>query len=225
MVKKEYIINGKSYKSKSEITKYFKNIKDKYHGGTLLKEKNMNEYNDVLSLFNEHSKSSEKLKGITNIVIKKNPSGSNAFYIVKGDIHEDISYLHIINKCLGNDVNTINKKVQLDNLKSAMRYSFYSQKLEFRNNCNDKFCVFCKTTENLEIDHVIEFNIVMKNFLKKTNLETPIEFDDHHTTHAAIFKKKDIKFEKEWFNYHKENTSLRYLCKKCNCSRNRKEKI
>ena len=58
------------------------------------------------------------------------------------------------------------------------------------------------------------------DFLKNRK-DIPNLFDDGEYN-QAIFKKDDENFENEWKEYHKHHATLRFLCKKCNNSRNKK---
>ena len=51
--------------------------------------------------------------------------------------------------------------------------------------------------------------------------DIPVKFDDS-PYNSAMFSSNDKKIEEEWYNYHKEHAILRYLCRKCNISRNKK---
>jgi hypothetical protein len=223
----KYNINGNIFNSKKSVKDYFKDIKDKHIPNTKLKDRHSDDFNDLIDLFKHHEKYEEKLEYLLDIVIKKNPSNHNAFYIIKSnsDEDEDISYLHIINNCLGNSKVSIIEKRQKENLKSAMRYAIYQQKIDFKSNCKEVYCKFCRSKTNLEIDHVVEFKILYEDFLKKTKMIIPNVFDNCSKTHASVFRKEDKSFSDEWYDYHLKNTSFRYLCKKCNCARNRKNKI
>ena len=118
---------------------------------------------------------------------------------------EDISYRCCINKFSSNS-----------NLLRALRYTIEPQMREFRNN-NELICDFCKSTNNIQIDHIVFFKDLVKFFLSnKRNI--PITFDDNEYN-GCKFKVEDKKFSDEWYNYHKKYAKLRCLCSKCNLQR------
>lgn len=222
----KYKFNNKSFNTKKDVIIHFKSIKDKHSPNTKLKDKYYEDFCDVVELFKHHENHQEKLSDLSDIIIKKTPDNNQiAFYIIKSNSNEDtnISYRHIINNCLGNDKKQIHKKKQINNLKSSMRHSIIPQKNNFKKECNRLYCSFCGSGHNLEVDHVIEFKILYEKFLKQTKLKIPTEFDNCDKTHSAIFKKEDKEFNDAWYDFHLKNTSFRYLCKKCNCSRNKKK--
>lgn len=176
-----------------------------------VKNINIDAYNKLCELFKNHPEYPYKIRDMVDLCIKKNKLNFKAFElnIIREDGSiEDISYRSCI------------VKRPLDyNLKQAMRYSISPQILEFKNKSN-LICSFCNSTENLEIDHIKLFKELYDDFIKQ-NTNIPTIFDDN-TYNGAMFKKEDVEFEEKWRNYHKDNATLRVLCKKCNCSRNKK---
>tara|TARA_R110000737_G_scaffold327250_1_gene341404 strand:- start:91 stop:747 length:657 start_codon:yes stop_codon:yes gene_type:complete len=216
----KYVINKTSFKTKNEITKYFKNLKDSYDNYTYLKDEHNEKYNDVLELFKHHSESEQKLENITDILIKLDSNGYPAFFIVKNDEHVSISYIHAIG-CINRTQKQINKTNQNYNMAQAMRNCIRPQISDFLElNNNNKQCEFCKSNESLQVDHIHRFRDLQKEFydLVENSILTPMKFDKE-PNNSIIFHEDNRNYSEKWFNYHKEKATLRYLCKKCNQTR------
>ena len=104
----------------------------------------------------------------------------------------------------------------------AMRNAIEEQILDFRS----KFfliCDLCNSNEQIHIDHdEPQFVELVDAFLENyENKDIPQEFDKDNG-HTPIFKYCNKEFENEWFKFHLDKANLRVLCKKCNCSREKK---
>tara|TARA_R110000803_G_scaffold210490_1_gene282438 strand:- start:52 stop:741 length:690 start_codon:yes stop_codon:yes gene_type:complete len=220
-----YTINNKTFKTKAEIKLHYRKIKDKHDVKTFLKRNHTEDYNDLIELFKYHEYYEEKIKDMMDIVVKYNGYGTKAFYIVKLPDDEDIGvFTHCISQIPVSRKTTKKLKSSKEkNLTSAMRYSIQPQINIFRNNNKENICEFCKKKGKMEIDHIKRFQIIQEDFLKINTLEIPSNFDDADETHQASFKDKDELFRTAFYNYHLEKASLRYLCKKCNLSRGKKD--
>ena len=169
-------------------------------------------YNDMVELFKNHPEYPNKITRMVDLCIKQNTRNSKyyEFNIIKDDgSTEDISY-----RCC------INKRPKNHDLNSAMRSAIEDQIIDFRNSIVNKKCEFCSSCDNIEVDHIYLFKKLCLDFLKNKK-DIPNSFDDGKYN-QAIFKKSDENFENEWKEYHKINSFLRFLCKKCNASRNKK---
>ena len=212
----KYSINNKNFKSKEQIKKYFKNIKDKYDDNTLLKKQNEEEYNDVIALFKNHEEYEKKTENMRDILIKRDYYRNKAFYIFKNDGSiEDISYIHSIN-CIGKTKQQILEKMTVKDLTQALRYCIKPQIYQFRENTNQTSCQLCNSTYKLEVDHIIKFEKIKKDFLRQTNLQIPTSFTDDSETHEHCFKDEDNEFSQAFFLYHSQHAQLRILCRRCN---------
>ncbi len=105
-------------------------------------------------------------------------------------------------------------------LKSSMRYAISPQIIDFKNKCELLECKFCKSKENIEIDHVILFKLLCDDFLKDRN-DISSSFDDTFCF-STVFKKDDNQFQDDWIEYHRKNAILQCLCKTCNLKKKRK---
>lgn len=218
----KYIINNKTFNQKTDIKKYFKEIKDKYPVNTCLKEENEEEYNDVIEFFKNHHEYEEKTKDMKDIIIKFNAYYDKAYYILKNDNTTlDISYLHAYN-CIGKTLEQILRMVSKKDLNLAFRYCVKQQSLDFRKTTNQICCQFCGSKNQLEVDHELEFKNIVKMFLKQNKTIVPVSFDDDEITHQPKFKQEDKNFNDDFFKFHLEHFAPRLLCKKCNLSRNKK---
>ena len=169
-------------------------------------------YNELMDLFKNHPEYPKKIENVIDIAIernKQNPSFYEYKIIKSNGDTDNISY-----RCC------INKPCKDNNLKNAMRYAVENQILEFRNNCNILECEFCKSRQNIHIDHIKPFKELYDDFLKDRN-DIPSIFDDNYYN-SAKFQEIDEDFENEWSEYHKNNATLRCLCRKCNTGRNKK---
>lgn len=176
-----------------------------------LKTTNTSAYNKFCELFKNHPEYPEKLNNMVDICIKKNKMNSQ--YLELNIIREDGSIEDISYR------SCISKRPSDYNLKRAMRYSIEPQILEFKNN-NPLICSFCNSTDDIQIDHIKHFQSLYDEFLKH-NTNIPTLFDDN-IYNTAMFKKEDFDFEEKWRKFHKDNASLRPLCKKCNLCRKKK---
>jgi len=197
------------FKTKKELKEYTKNIIYDKVGITSSIKNNYPQYWDFfIYLFSGHYDYNNKIKDMDDIIITNNKQNKKYLEInIKknnGDII-DISY----NKCISGKPK--------DNLTLAMRNSITPQIMEFKKN-NENICVLCGSDQKIHIDHFKpQFIELKKNFLLKHE-QVPEKFDDNYF-HSKIFKPEDLKFQKNWEEYHKKNCCLRVLCQKCNLSR------
>tara|TARA_R110002096_G_scaffold414849_1_gene616166 strand:- start:43 stop:726 length:684 start_codon:yes stop_codon:yes gene_type:complete len=213
-----YEINNKIFKTKKEIEDHFKKGKDKFKGRTSLLENDEELMKDFFELSKHHDEFNNKTKGMIDIIIKDNGFGHNAYFIIKENQTEDldISYLHCVKM-----INKKNVKEYLlkKNLTSAMRFAIYPQIQSFRLLHHIKECELCRNEHQIEVDHIILFMELKKDFLIINKLPIPERFDDHPTRFFSVFKPDNKEFEKSWADYHKEHAQLRFLCQRCNRTR------
>lgn len=120
--------------------------------------------------------------------------------------------------------NAMDKKVPTaaQGLESAMRSAVDRQIRQFRKRTREKACALCGTTEQLEVDHVVEFVQLKTRFLKTSKQEAPTTFGYKRRTLRKQFLKMDKPFQYAWSRFHKKHAELRLLCKPCNLARNKK---
>lgn len=175
-----------------------------------------NEWDGFMYLFKRHSDYPEKFHGLTDIKIRYNPVYKTQLetIIIKNNGDED--NVSVLDNCI-----TGKPK---DLLYEAMRNSIYPQIQEFKNN-SVKNCVLCFDTKNIHIDHFEPQFIDLKTeFVNNWKQALPCNFQSNES-HSKIFDIIDECFEKKWIEYHRINATLRVLCQKCNCSREKSKRF
>jgi len=146
--------------------------------------------------------------GIKNLEIIRDNYGNKYINIHRlDDTFASISR----NACCNN-----NGKKTYNNLSPAMREAIEDDINLFRSSAILE-CVFCNSTNNLHVDHIIHFKKLQIDFLSIN--EAPTTFDKCPITLKSILKEGD--FKKKWIEYHKENATLRILCRDCNLGRDK----
>ena len=111
-------------------------------------------------------------------------------------------------------------------LTGAMRYSIRKQITNFKKNNNQfifKKCTVCHKTTNLQVDHIIAFSQLQKNFLHNIDpLSIPIQFHYNHKTCQPKFKKEHLGFNRRWQFYHQKHANFQWLCRSCNIKKSNK---
>jgi 5-methylcytosine-specific restriction endonuclease McrA len=109
-----------------------------------------------------------------------------------------------------------------DKLKEACRTSIQDQTSSCWLN-NDK-CHICKESKKsgYEVDHVIEFSKIYKEFMEKNIIAVPEHFESDTLTSQTIFRKEDYIFKQAFQDYHEENAILQLLCNECHKKKTKK---
>lgn len=181
-----------------------------------LRGSNPEVYAFFVSLFQRHpEKEKKEVSLITDINIRRfpkaNPKGplcvsDHQFFIIKSDGTEDsISW----NSCVTGAINPVEKR-----LNWAMRNAIVKQIIEFKMANKKKPCEFCGTYSNPTADHIVKFMKLKDDFLLLNPLY-PTEFSKNVLA-QEVFREEDIAFTQSWYDYHRENATLRILCKECN---------
>jgi hypothetical protein len=198
------------FKTQKALKQYFRDVIDYISLCESIKNEYPNYYLDFLELFKRHPEYNEKCNNMIDIKIRRNPKYHQLeLYIEKND-----------GKCIDISYNACITGKGINNLKKAMRICIESQILEFKLNNNGN-CELCNSNIKIEVDHhsdLTPFEKLYSDFMKINKLSIPNEFEDD-ISNAPCFKEKDKEFNNNWFNYHKDNVILRFLCKKCNGSR------
>lgn len=100
-------------------------------------------------------------------------------------------------------------------LRGAMRTAIEDQIRMYRS-CYG-VCVRCNAIAD-DIDHILPFAQLVQRFCDGRT-DIPNSFSKHSETNQDCFKECDNTFETEWQSYHRDNASLRALCKSCHTSR------
>jgi len=200
------IVNNNYFSSKTKLKEYTKNL-IKEIGWRKLTE---DQHNFFIELFKRHYWWCNHIEKIDHFYCM---SSSNSIVIVKKD--GEIDYPSYIKACMKTDPS---KTIRNDLCKSFRNCINDEIKL-FRKTTKQAYeCELCKSNENLDVDHIYEFNKIVNDFLK-IHQNHPTEF---HRDRGAFFLEKDFEYSKLFQEYHKNiPNNLRYLCKKCNCHRNK----
>jgi hypothetical protein len=97
----------------------------------------------------------------------------------------------------------------------AMRNSINDQVLAFRLEQTDLSCVFCSSTENPEVDHVVMLKHLISEFMHTREMQT--QFDRNRGSSVIL---KPGQFCTDWQAFHAERATFRMLCQECNGKRN-----
>lgn len=98
----------------------------------------------------------------------------------------------------------------------AMRNSINDQILAYREKCDVIVCAWCQSTVRVEVDHIIQFSNLAKEFLSQRN-DLPTTFGRNSGSAIVL---KPSKFCTDWCAFHKDRATLRLLCRTCNGARN-----
>lgn len=199
-------------KTKKEQLEYFKKLINSTGLCCSLKTHHTFIYEKLMELFLTHPDYPTKIVNVIDIAIIKNKINPKYFELQLIKSNSDIDNISYI-AC-------INKPNNTKNLKEAMRYAIVPQILEFKNKQMKLECSLCKSTNDIQIDHLILFKHIYDEFVKTRN-DIPSNFNENYFNGAQI-KPEDDLFEKEWFEFHQEKAILRCLCKNCNLTRKKK---
>ena len=155
-------LNGLSFKNQKLAKDYVRALFTKIGITESVKSISLESFNNILGICQSHPDSVAELEGIKDFIIRKNPLNQReyALYILKKDNSVlDISWNYCITK---------KKK---DYLTQALRESIHPQILEFKNENATEICSMCQCelNGNFHIDHILQFNIIVKRFLLYKN--------------------------------------------------------
>lgn len=175
--------------SQKKLKEYTKSVIEKIGNTKSLIKYHPEYYYFFLFLFERHPRQ-DKFFNFDDIMIN-----NKKVYLLKGNEKDEVS---VLNKCITGRLG--------DELGKAMRKSIIGQIQSYKNKHPVKICEICYSEENIEVDHVILFSVLKNKFM--INREKPIIGKD-----SMIL---DNNFDKEWKEYHRKNSILRYLCRDCN---------
>ena len=171
----------------------------------------------LIKVLTHHHKFLQKCGvGIKYLEIRTNSSWngpSQGIWIIRNDnTEEDISWVTALKP---DGKPTIKEEVS-----DSARYEISSQIHEFHDNGNCSRCELCENImiryNGLHVDHIKPFEELFKNFLQFKN----ITYSDIQTEDLGVESQfKDRIIAEEWFNFHKTNSTLRLVHKKCNLQR------
>jgi hypothetical protein len=154
--------------------------------------------------------------GIKHLEIRTNSSWngpSKGIWIIRNDdTEEDISWV----TALKPDGRPSIK----EDISNAARYEISSQIHDYHDNGDCSICELCKNDMSryniLHVDHIKKFEDLFLDFLTIKNITySDIQIKDLGV--KSEFKDRDL--AKEWFDFHKQNATLRLVHKKCNLER------
>ena len=162
----------------------------------------INENKDfIMELLKRHPEYDRKVgSGIFELKVKRN-RGYHLFILRTDGSEIDVSWKVCISP-KNDSIATIQNRM--------LRFAIREQISNFKSNSDNK-CEICGTTEKIEVDHVIPFQELKKQFCKDNIL--PQRYAEHPTDY--VFHKDDKDIELAWKKFHEENAKLQFLCESC----------
>jgi 5-methylcytosine-specific restriction endonuclease McrA len=206
---------NKVFLSKEDLKVYIQSILT--NGCKLLTGEEACIISELLSL---HPDASEKLGiGLKHIEVGRSPQKThNCFYVVRLDGSKDnFSYKNCIEKC---SQNRLIEKRRI----AAYREAVQQQIIDFRFSEHNPCCQICGSTDNLQVDHEINF-ISLVNDFESGREYVPTTFENADgTLYSKRFLDCDAEFRSFWQQYHYNHATLRLLCQQCNLTRKGKQR-
>lgn len=177
----------------------------------------------IMDIAKLHPRASEKLQDVSDFCIVRNKLSNYREKAYELNIvRADSSLLDISwKKCVANNYKAGVKEM----LSSAFRFSVESQIDNFRKN-STKVCEICykKLGSTVShVDHVIQFDDLMKSFLLLNTLPLPSRFVDcPDGSNRMVFHIDSQQLSENFARYHEETAVLRMTCPQCNLRRKRK---
>ena len=212
-IMKIYFYN-REFDTKKEFQIYIKDlVKNKI--GICNSVKSTKYWSEIYELMKRHTEFQEKTKNLKDVIVRKSLYGNIELAIINNDNSiTSFSYIHCIKGLPG---------TKLFELSSAMRESILEQIFDYKNN-NNLECNYCKSKDNIEIDHIIPFSKLRDDFITICNDDKiPIPSSFNRTDNIRRqFKEEDLEFYSNWLSYHELNCKLQPLCRNCNIKKSNK---
>ena len=210
-----YNFDGKSFNSKKSVDNYIRGKKKQILESNCGLIKPDNEYFSFLyEIVNNHKNKEEKIgTGISYFYFVVDSFMTDQLRIQRTD-GTDVQCSCVYSKIILSSTHN----AQSNKLNTALRNAIRDQILAYKNLMNDLKCVYCKSVENCEIDHIIPFSILCNGFfdtIDKSQIPTKF-YKDIQRSCSLYFLEKDIDFEKRWKEYHQSKATFQVLCKTCN---------
>ncbi len=213
---KAYYVEGVRYSSVKKATEHIRTLLETIGYCESVKSCYPAEYLRLIDIFKQHPNPEvvELVEQAVDIEIVQLYNGMKGHHVkVYTEENGEGDFISWI-KCVTQKTSTPREL-----LIKALRWSVEPQIQEFRVENPEQTCSFCDTTEGpFHVDHVVQFKSLTINFLKgKKESEIPLTFSEDQ--YKIVFKEENRVFEREWVEYHRENSELRWLCSKCNLTR------
>jgi hypothetical protein len=207
-------IDSRAFKSKKDALEYTRTfLNNLFTSGKCKITQSCDEFEYIMAVLNRHKYVKEKVGcGISYFeIFQVTNYGKKGIgvQIVRSDMtEENFSW----RKCVELTTGTMKPKIV-----SVFRASINKQISDFRDN-SVLTCVKCGSSEHPQIDHKNPtFQQMFDDFTGENGLPTDVYQDKDNL--APVFLPEDKIYEDRWVSYHKENATLRVLCRNCNCSR------
>ncbi len=191
-------LGEKDFRSMSEAKNYVMNLAREFVGGEIHPE---SEHFDFFAALWLRSPSWEA--GLSHFEVGRKFMGAAFVAVTHEGKRIDFSLRMAIR---GKDVTTWTK------LTIALRGSIRPQIQTFKAECDGK-CEMCGADGHLEVDHVISFKSLMREYLDSRGNVYPVDYDYNHC--GWRFKSADWEFNRDWQEWHAKKCSLRLLCVSC----------
>jgi hypothetical protein len=109
-------------------------------------------------------------------------------------------------------------------LMDSLRFAINLDICLFRKSKNQCECCGVKN-KSFEVDHVIPFNVIVKEFREICKIKEPTNFTSDSKSRKTTFHNDDVEYELEWQRYHRKRMKLQILCKSCHKYRTRLLKV
>ena len=213
---KVYYVEGVRYSSIKKATDHIRNLLEEIGYCESIKTYFPEHYLRLIDILEQHPNpvKIELVEQTIDIQIVHLYNGMKGHHVkVLTEENRDGEFISWI-KCV-----TQKRSTPRELLTRALRWSIEDQIQEFRVKNPEQICLCCKTTAGpFHVDHVILFKSLITNFLKdKKEGDIPLTFSDDQ--YKIVFKSEDMMFQREWGEYHREHSELRWLCSRCNLTR------
>lgn len=172
------------------------------------------DYMFFYELLNNHPKFETKIgTGIDYFYIQKNKLNPKSYQTMIKRVdgtYDDFSWVYCCK---------FKERTTIFYLLRAMRQTISIDTIEYKKN-NKLICAICNNSKNAYHDYHVDhkypsFNTISNNFIELNTPPTTF----NHSTQITTFNEKDNIFKKNWYNYHKQNSSFQILCSHCNTSK------
>lgn len=96
----------------------------------------------------------------------------------------------------------------------ACRSSISDDTYNYRLNNQNRICVKCGCDQNIEVDHIYPFKLIVDEFIKKNK----IQLEEIKYKKDFMFRDnfRDLDLKEKFIEFHRQKAEYQYLCKTCN---------